>query len=159
MGVTVYWCRKEKPAMSKKTRDILILALSVAVALDIVLAIVLLSGSTSDTKLSDTLISYSRTNVANARTTATQLSRTGSSYTTQMLGDMKQYIYGVDQINLISQALLGRKLYSQTAIDAALEAIEQCETKTLAGQAMDEPLATLWAQVNQLEAEAAALTN
>ena len=155
----MYWFRKEKPAMSKKTRDILILALSVAVALDIVLAIVLLSGSTSDTKLSDTLISYSRTNVANARTTATQLSRTGSSYTTQMLGDMKQYTYGVDQINLISQALLGRKLYSQTAIDAALEAIEQCETKTLAGQAMDEPLATLWAQVNQLEAEAAALTN
>lgn len=155
----MYWFRKEKPAMSKKTRDILILALSIAVALDIVLAIVLLSGSTSDTKLSDTLISYSRTNVANARTTAAQLSRTGSSYTTQMLGDMKQYIYGVDQINQISQALLGRKLYSQTAIDAALAAIEQCETKTLAGQAMDEPLATLWAQVNQLEAEAAALTN
>ena len=155
----MYWFRKEKPAMSKKTRDILILALSIAVALDIVLAIVLLSGSTSDTKLSDTLISYSRTNVANARTTATQLSRTGSSYTTQMLGDMKQYIYGVDQINLISQALLGRKLYSQTAIDAALEAIEQCETKTLAGRAMDEPLATLGAQGNQLEAEAAALTN
>ncbi len=155
----MYWFRKEKPAMSKKTRDILILALSIAVALDIVLAVVLLSGSTSDTKLSDTLISYSRTNVANARTTATQLSRTGSSYTTQMLGDMKQYIYGVDQINLISQALLGRKLYSQTAIDTALAAIEQCETKTLAGQAMDEPLAALWAQVNQLEAEAAALTN
>ena len=155
----MYWFRKEKPAMSKKTRDILILALSIAVALDIVLAIVLLSGSTSDTKLSDTLISYSRTNVANARTTATQLSRTGSSYTTQMLGDMKQYIYGVDQINLLSQALLGRKLYSQTAIDTALAAIEQCETKTLAGQAMDEPLSTLWAQVNQLEAEAAALTN
>lgn len=155
----MYWFRKEKPAMSKKTRDILILALSIAVALDIVLAVVLLSGSTSDTKLSDTLISYSRTNVANARTTATQLSRTGSSYTTQMLGDMKQYIYGVDQINLISQALLGRKLYSQTAIDTALAAIEQCETKTLAGQAMDEPLSTLWAQVNQLEAEAAALTN
>ena len=131
----MYWFRKEKPAMSKKTRDILILALSIAVALDIVLAVVLLSGSTSDTKLSDTLISYSRTNVANARTTATQLSRTGSSYTTQMLGDMKQYIYGVDQINLISQALLGRKLYSQTAIDTALAAIEQCETKTLAGQA------------------------
>ncbi len=155
----MYWFRKEKPAMSKKTRDILILALSIAVALDIVLAVVLLSGSTSDTKLSDTLISYSRTNVANARTTATQLSRTGSSYTTQMLGDMKQYIYGVDQINLLSQALLGRKLYSQTAIDTALAAIEQCETKTLAGQAMDEPLSTLWAQVNQLEAEAAALTN
>lgn len=155
----MYWFRKEKPAMSKKTRDILILALSIAVALDIVLAVVLLSGSTSDTKLSDTLISYSKTNVANARTTATQLSRTGSSYTTQMLGDMKQYIYGVDQINLISQALLGRKLYSQTAIDTALAAIEQCETKTLAGQAMDEPLSTLWAQVNQLEAEAAALTN
>lgn len=155
----MYWFRKEKPAMSKKTRDILILALSIAVALDIVLAVVLLSGSTSDTKLSDTLISYSRTNVANARTTATQLSRTGSSYTTQMLGDMKQYIYGVDQINLLSQALLGRKLYSQTAIDTALAAIEQCETKTLAGQAMDEPLAALWAQVNQLEAEAAALTN
>ena len=155
----MYWFRKEKPAMSKKTRDILILALSIAVALDIVLAVVLLSGSTSDTKLSDTLISYSRTNVANARTTATQLSRTGSSYTTQMLGDMKQYIYGMDQINLISQALLGRKLYSQTAIDTALAAIEQCETKTLAGQAMDEPLAALWAQVNQLEAEAAALTN
>ena len=142
----MYWFRKEKPAMSKKTRDILILALSIAVALDIVLAVVLLSGST-------------RTNVANARTTATQLSRTGSSYTTQMLGDMKQYIYGVDQINLLSQALLGRKLYSQTAIDTALAAIEQCETKTLAGQAMDEPLAALWAQVNQLEAEAAALTN
>lgn len=155
----MYWFRKEKPAMSKKTRDILILALSIAVALDIVLAVVLLSGSTSDTKLSDTLISYSRTNVANARTTATQLSRTGSSYTTQMLGDMKQYIYGVDQINLLSQALLGRKLYSQMAIDTALAAIEQCETKTLAGQAMDEPLAALWAQVNQLEAEAAALTN
>ena len=155
----MYWFRKEKPAMSKKTRDILILALSIAVALDIVLAVVLLSGSTSDTKLSDTLISYSRTNVANARTTATQLSRTGSSYTTQMLGDMKQYIYGVDQINLLSQALLGRKLYSQTAIDTALAAIEHCETKTLAGQAMDEPLSTLWAQVNQLEAEAAALTN
>ena len=155
----MYWFRKEKPAMSKKTRDILILALSIAVALDIVLAVVLLSGSTSDTKLSDTLISYSRTNVANARTTATQLSRTGSSYTTQMLGDMKQYIYGVDQINLLSQALLGRKLYSQTAIDTARAAIEQCETKTLAGQAMDEPLSTLWAQVNQLEAEAAALTN
>lgn len=155
----MYWFRKEKPAMSKKTRDILILALSIAVALDIVLAVVLLSGSTSDTKLSDTLISYSRTNVANARTTATQLSRTGSSYTTQMLGDMKQYIYGVDQINLLSQVLLGRKLYSQTAIDTALAAIEQCETKTLAGQAMDEPLSTLWAQVNQLEAEAAALTN
>lgn len=155
----MYWFRKEKPAMSKKTRDILILALSIAVALDIVLAVVLLSGSTSDTKLSDTLISYSRTNVANARTTATQLSRTGSSYTTQMLGDMKQYIYGVDQINLLSQALLGQKLYSQTAIDTALAAIEQCETKTLAGQAMDEPLSTLWAQVNQLEAEAAALTN
>ena len=155
----MYWFRKEKPAMSKKTRDILILALSIAVALDIVLAVVLLSGSTSDTKLSDTLISYSRTNVANARTTATQLSRTGSSYTTQMLGDMKQYIYGVDQINLLSQALLGRKLYSQTAIDTALAAIEQCETKTLAGQAMDEPLAALWAQVNQLEAEAAVLTN
>ena len=155
----MYWFRKEKPAMSKKTRDILILALSIAVALDIVLAVVLLSGSTSDTKLSDTLMSYSRTNVANARTTATQLSRTGSSYTTQMLGDMKQYIYGVDQINLISQALLGRKLYSQTAIDTALAAIEQCETKTLAGQVMDEPLSTLWAQVNQLEAEAAALTN
>ena len=155
----MYWFRKEKPAMSKKTRDILILALSIAVALDIVLAVVLLSGSTSDTKLSDTLISYSRTNVANARTTATQLSRTGSSYTTQMLGDMKQYIYGVDQINLLSQALLGRKLYSQTAIDTALAAIEQCETKTLAGQAMDEPLAALWAQVNQLEAEAAALPN
>ena len=155
----MYWFRKEKPGMSKKTRDILILALSIAVALDIVLAVVLLSGSTSDTKLSDTLISYSRTNVANARTTATQLSRTGSSYTTQMLGDMKQYIYGVDQINLLSQALLGRKLYSQTAIDTALAAIEQCETKTLAGQAMDEPLAALWAQVNQLEAEAAALTN
>ena len=155
----MYWFRKEKPAMSKKTRDILILALSIAVALDIVLAVVLLSGSTSDTKLSDTLISYSRTNVANARTTATQLSRTGSSFTTQMLGDMKQYIYGVDQINLLSQALLGRKLYSQTAIDTALAAIEQCETKTLAGQAMDEPLAALWAQVNQLEAEAAALTN
>ena len=155
----MYWFRKETPAMSKKTRDILILALSIAVALDIVLAVVLLSGSTSDTKLSDTLISYSRTNVANARTTATQLSRTGSSYTTQMLGDMKQYIYGVDQINLLSQALLGRKLYSQTAIDTALAAIEQCETKTLAGQAMDEPLSTLWAQVNQLEAEAAALTN
>lgn len=155
----MYWFRKEKPAMSKKTRDILILALSIAVALDIVLAVVLLSGSTSDTKLSDTLISYSRTNVANARTTATQLSRTGSSYTTQMLGDMKQYIYGVDQINLLSQALLGRKLYSQTAIDTALAAIEQCETKTLAGQAMDEPISTLWAQVNQLEAEAAALTN
>ena len=155
----MYWFRKEKPAMSKKTRDIRILALSIAVALDIVLAVVLLSGSTSDTKLSDTLISYSRTNVANARTTATQLSRTGSSYTTQMLGDMKQYIYGVDQINLLSQALLGRKLYSQTAIDTALAAIEQCETKTLAGQAMDEPLSTLWAQVNQLEAEAAALTN
>ena len=155
----MYWFRKEKPAMSKKTRDILILALSIAVALDIVLAVVLLSGSTSDTKLSDTLISYSRTNVANARTTATQLSRTGSSYTTQMLGDMKQYIYGVDQIKLLSQALLGRKLYSQTAIDTALAAIEQCETKTLAGQAMDEPLAALWAQVNQLEAEAAVLTN
>ena len=155
----MYWFRKEKPAMSKKTRDILILALSIAVALDIVLAVVLLSGSTSDTKLSDTRISYSRTNVANARTTATQLSRTGSSYTTQMLGDMKQYIYGVDQINLLSQALLGRKLYSQTAIDTALAAIEQCETKTLAGQAMDEPLAALWAQVNQLEAEAAVLTN
>ena len=155
----MYWFRKEKPAMSKKTRDILILALSIAVALDIVLAVVLLSGSTSDTKLSDTLISYSITNGANARTTATQLSRTGSSYTTQMLGDMKQYIYGVDQINLLSQALLGRKLYSQTAIDTALAAIEQCETKTLAGQAMDEPLSTLWAQVNQLEAEAAALTN
>ena len=136
----MYWFRKEKPAMSKKTRDILILALSIAVALDIVLAVVLLSGSTSDTKLSDTLISYSRTNVANARTTATQLSRTGSSYTTQMLGDMKQYIYGVDQINLLSQALLGQKLYSQTAIDTALAAIEQCETKTLAGQAMDGPL-------------------
>ena len=155
----MYWFRKEKPGMSKKTRDILILALAAAVLLDIVLAVVLLSGSTSDTRLSDTLVSYSRNDVSSARTAATQLSRTGGSYTTQLLGDMKQYIYGVDQINLISQALLGRKLYSQTAIDTALAAIEQCETKTLAGQAMDEPLAALWAQVNQLEAEAAVLTN
>ena len=38
----MYWFRKEKPGMSKKTRDILILALAAAVLLDIVLAVVLL---------------------------------------------------------------------------------------------------------------------
>ena len=92
----MYWFRKEKPGMSKKTRDILILALAAAVLLDIVLAVVLLSGSTSDTRLSDTLVSYSRNDVSSARTAATQLSRTGGSYTTQLLGDMKQYLYGLD---------------------------------------------------------------
>lgn len=155
----MYWFRKEKPGMSKKTRDILILALAAAVLLDIVLAVVLLSGSTSDTRLSDTLVSYSRNDVSSARTAATQLSRTGGSYTTQLLGDMKQYLYGLDQINLLSQALLGRQLYSQTTIDAAMTAVGQCETKTLAGQAMDEPLAALWTQINALEQQAAVLTN
>lgn len=154
----MYWFRKEKPGMSKKTRDILILALAAAIILDAVLAAVLLSGSTSDTKLSDTLVSYSRSDVSNARATATQLSRNGGSYTTQLLGDMKQYLYGLDQINLLSQALLGELMYSQSAIDAAMTAVEQCETKTLAGQAMDEPLSELWTHINLLEQQAAALT-
>ena len=86
-------------------------------------------------------------------------SMTGRACDEVGLGDMKQYLYGLDQINLLSQALLGRQLYSQTTIDAAMTAIGQCETKTLAGQAMDEPLAALWTQINAQEQQAAALTN
>lgn len=155
----MYGFRKEKRSMSKKTRDILILSLAAALVLDIALAVALLSTTTSDTKLSDTLVSYTRQNVSSAREAATQLSRTGSSYTTQLLAETRQYLYGLVQLNDLAEVLLGKGMISQTDIEKAMNAVSGCESRTLAGQAMDEPLSELWTQINVLQAQAEALAH
>ena len=154
----MYWFRKDKPSMSKKMRDILILALTFALLLDVVLAVLLFAISTSDTKLSDTLVSMTQTNVESLRNAATQISRTGSSYTTQLLGESKQYLFGLQQINELAQELLGHELIASQPLSDALSALDACQARTLAGQALDEPLAALWEGINQLEEIVAQLT-
>jgi len=153
----MYTYRKEKPAMSRKMRDILILVLAASLVLNIVFAVLLFSGSTSDTRLSDTLISMTQSNVVNVRTAATQLSRTGGSYTTQLLGESRQYLYGMEQTNYLAQTLLGHELLPTQTVSAALEAVADCENRMLTGQALDEQLADLWEQINILQECAAKL--
>lgn len=145
----MYLFNRREKGISRKTRDILILAICILLLLNITQFILGRStGSRSDV-IHQALIIRVRDNIDAALSVVPQLSRMGGSSTSKWLSMTRQYLYGITQINELSSVLLGMDsaLVPSEAINAAVRAIDDCEFRLSSGNSMDTPLNELWNQL------------
>ena len=145
--------------ISRRTRDLLVLAVVVLFLPNLVQLIVHGAGSSLDATVRETFIAQARSDIESAQGLSTQLSRTGGTTTTQQLAQLRQYLYGLTQLNEMTAAIFGtgRALVPQSEVDATLDTVSSCESSLQAGHAIDSQLSTLRAQLATLAEYAAAL--
>lgn len=145
--------------ISKRTRDWLVLIICALLLLNLLQFLNYQTTMSRSTVLRETLVSRVKEDIKDARGIAPQLSRTGGSSTMKWLGQTRQYLYGVTQVNELTAGLFGsgQTLVPQSAVDAAFSAIDECENQLMGGLTMDTPLKELWRQLDYLEEVAQAL--
>ncbi|MDL2319456.1 hypothetical protein LJC74_10395 [Eubacteriales bacterium OttesenSCG-928-A19] len=144
---------------NRRTVQWIIVVACVLLALCIFMAIRLWFGSTSDTQLYDAFVERVKMEESYARTAAAQISRVGGSGTLQMLSETRQHLYALSMINDFSTTLLtgGQPMVPQSAIDTAVAALIDCESRILGSGTIDTPLNTLWEQLGEIATAADAL--
>lgn len=144
--------------ISRKTRDILILVVCALLVVNIVQFIFYRTTATRDAALREALVSSIRSDVDAALSSATHLSRTGGTNTQRLLGEIRQYLYGMTKVNNLNDTLLGGgALVPQATVNAAISAVDECENRQQAGSALDSPLSELWTQLYALQEAVGAL--
>ena len=117
------------------------------------------TSTTSDTELGSTLVEKMRLEEGFARESASQLSRIGGSTTIQLLATTRQHLYAMTQLNELAARLLnGRALIAQETLDAAISALNDCESHLLGGGTIDSQLSVLWAQIAEVQREVSNLS-
>ncbi len=155
----MYSYRRQPEGVSRKTRDILILVICVLVVLNALQLFNYQTTMSRSVALRETLVARVRQDIVSARSIAPQLSRSGGSNTRRWLSQTRQYLYGITQLNELTETIFGggQKLVPQSAVDAAIAAVDSCEALEQEGVAFDTPMNELWKQLDTLQAAADAL--
>lgn len=136
--------------VKRKTFDIVVILAVVFGLLSSYLFVRLITSSTTDTHVRDVLVEEIRNEDYLAREAASQISRLGSSNTWNLLGQVRQHVYAMQEMNALSGALLDSRhpLLPADALSDALVELGNCEARLLLGQAIDAPLSNLWQNLN-----------
>lgn len=137
---------------SKKTRDILIIAVAVLLILNVAQFILYRSTATRDSILRDAIVSQAGSDINSAVSAASNVARTGGSNTQRLLSEIRQYLYSVTRLNQMTEMLFGggQMVVPQDTVDAAVAALDACEAKQQAAAALDVPLSELWQTLGEL---------
>lgn len=148
----MYLFNRTRKGISRKTRDILILIICVLFVCNVLQLLFGQSTSSVNHIMRQALINKARENIDAALSVVPQLGRMGGSSTLKWLSMTRQYLYGITQINDLSDIFLGigQSLVSQDTVNAAVQAIDQCEALLSSGNSMDTPLNTLWVHLNTI---------
>lgn len=148
----MYLFNRNKKGISRKTRDILILIICMLFVINVVQLFLGRSTNSSSNVMRQALVNKARENIDAALSVVPQLGRMGGSSTLKWLSMTRQYLYGITQINDLSDMFLGigQNLVSQETVNAAVSAIDTCESLLSSGNNMDTPLNELWVQLNAL---------
>lgn len=152
----MYLYKQPDKGMSRRTRDLLILAICVLLVLNAVQFFMSQTSVSRDSVVRDAFVFRVRAEVESARSAASQLSRLGGSSTIHLLAVTRQHLYGITQMNDMTATLLGsrQELVPQNIVLAAIRSVDACESKNMEGLPSDEPLAELQAYLANLSAAA-----
>jgi len=160
MGVKfMYPFGRHDMGIGKKTRRVMILLIIALLLLNVVQFAVYRSTFTQDSKLKDTLIAQVRADITSARSLSAQLSRLGGSSTQRYLAEIRQYLYGVSQLNGLTGQIFGggQRLVPQDTVTEAVAAVDACEARLQEALAIDTPMAELQQALAALKEAADAL--
>lgn len=152
---------EKRTGWSRKKRDAIILVMIALAIGNGIQAYYNIAASNRNGRLREVLIVQGSQETSAAVEGAQQLSRTGGSYTISQLGTIRQHLYAIRQLNALTAALFGanRGLVSNEKIDQAMQSLTTCESRLLAGQTIDVPLANLRALLEGISADMAKLVN
>lgn len=136
--------------VKRSTFELMVGGLAVLGAAVLILSIILMTSSTSDSTLRDTLVKAAVEQDGLARTAASQISRIGGSEAWQMIAQTRQHIYALQEVNELTMVLLGRSqpLVPEAALETAMRYLEDCERVLLQGNTIDTQLSLLWSQLD-----------
>ena len=151
---------EKRTGWSRKKRDAIILVMIALAVGNGIQAYYNIAASNRNARLREVLIVQGSQEITSAVEYAQQLSRTGGSYTISQLGTIRQHLYAIRQLNALTASLYGanRGLVSNEKIDQAMQYLSTCESRLLAGQAIDVQLSNLRALLESVSADVAKLT-
>jgi len=141
---------RNRTGVSKKTRDILLLAVALLLALNVLQLVLNHTGSASPVRTESVLTAQIHSDLDSARSIASQLVRTGGSNTTTHLSQVRQYLYGVSQAAELYEDLVGSCPVSRDTVQSAMDAVSSCENLMLSGASIGTPLNQLWSHLDEL---------
>lgn len=156
----MYRYSRKETAVSKKTRDILIIVIGVLILINAIQFFAYRSSGSREDVIRGTLVGQMQENIDAALAVVPQLGRTGGSSTMKWLALTRQHLYAMTQINDLAAVLLGQTgdLVPSDAINTATLAIDECERQLSAGLSMDTQLNILWGQLTILSEAAIGLS-
>lgn len=159
-NMSLYARNRYESGVKRSTFQAVLLVAGLLALICIYLVFRLTIASTSDTQLRDVFIERAQQEEQLARENASQMSRIGGTNTWQLLARTRQHLYALTQINELFSSLVAsnQQVVPQSAISSALNALTDCETQILAGNAIDEQLSVLWDALNVIAEAASALT-
>lgn len=148
------WRNNYERRVSRKAYNIVLIAAVVMTLLCGLLTYRLLSTSTSDTRLRDVLMEHAIREEDSARVTTSQISRTGGSNTWQLLGQTRQHLYALSELNSLATIFIdaASPLVPDEVLAQALENLTACESRLLEGRYIDDELSQLWTQLSVISA-------
>lgn len=150
---------EKQTGWSRKKRDAIILVMIALAIGNGIQAYYNIAASNRNARLREVLIVQGTLEINSAVEYAQQLSRTGGSYTVSQLGTIRQHLYAIRQLNALTASLYGanRGIVSNEKIDQAMQYLSTCESRLLAGQTIDVPLANLRSLLESVSADVAKL--
>lgn len=155
----MYMYRQNERGLTRRTRDLLIMAICALFVLNCVQYFMSRTSSERDSVIREMFIARVRSELDSARTNAAQISRMGSTNTYRLQAITRQHLYGISQLNDMTGTLLGNReaLLPQDVVAAAIRSVDACSSRNLEGFASDEQLAELRVQLDQLALAAESL--
>ncbi|HML47728.1 MAG TPA: hypothetical protein PKE04_13365 [Clostridia bacterium] len=150
---------EKQTGWSRKKRDAIILVMIALAIGNGIQAYYNIAASNRSARLREVLIVQGTLEINSAVEYAQQLSRTGGSYTVSQLATIRQHLYAIKQLNALTASLYGanRGIVSNEKIDQAMQYLSSCESRLLAGQTIDVPLANLRSLLESVSKDVAKL--
>jgi len=148
----IHTVRPAQTGCSRKTRDVLVIVILIMMIVAVLLACLYVRALADARRISGVLTVQGGQEITQAQNYLAQLSRAGGSRTTQQIGQLRQHLYAIQQLNQLTQSLLGgnASVAGGSVIRQALDVVSECESRLLKGQAIDEQLQTLRALLDTL---------
>ena len=110
-------------------------------------------------RIESALASSVRQEITSAQKAVLQLTRTGGSNTSRLLSEIRQSLYSVTRMNELNGTVngTGKALLPQNTVNAALDAVSECESLLLSARSIDAPQANLIQLIGALNEEAASI--
>jgi len=136
---------REKSSTVKKARNRLMLAFLALTLVTAVLGTLYTRANASTTRMQDVLIRQVNQEIAQANTYAQQLTSSGGSNTSVHVGRLRQHLYALSQLDSLSSSVygVGHTLIDVAKISQAMEYLDECETRLLAGQSIASQLVSV----------------